>query len=381
MNIVLFFTRSVTLKQWIAQGLFDREKLLYETFIKQSQSINIYWITYGRHDSIIASNLYNQNSLSRKIHVISKPPFFPEGKYFDLIYSLLIPFIYFSLLSRASLIKSNQLDGSWAGLLSSHIFRKPFILRLGFLPSQVEYAACSRNKIRFKLLCLIEKIMASASPNIITTTSSILNTIHLFSSLGKKNCAIIPNYVNTDLFSSSRELSFRDEKIVYYGRLSPEKNLFELIEACHLANIHLDIFGDGPLLNALNDYIKKHNYKVTLSPPLPNSELPCLLNKYRYFALVSSTEGMPKTLIESMSCGVIPIVSPIEPITNILGADYNFVSSSHSSDSISLAITKAMTCSSQLLSDNLSQLVKSRYSISSIAKQELDFYLTVLSRS
>ena len=50
MILSLFFTRNVSLESWVKQGLFDREKLIYEEHLNQGNFKKIYWFTYGSND-------------------------------------------------------------------------------------------------------------------------------------------------------------------------------------------------------------------------------------------------------------------------------------------------------------------------------------------
>jgi hypothetical protein len=43
----LFFTRGVSLRQWIDSGLFDREVLIYQHHLSSHQFDEIIWFTYG----------------------------------------------------------------------------------------------------------------------------------------------------------------------------------------------------------------------------------------------------------------------------------------------------------------------------------------------
>src|SRR3972149_402807 len=51
---------------------------------------------------------------------------------------------------------------------------------------------------------------------------------------------------------------------------------------------------------------------------ISNEELPPVLNRYRFFALPSVREGMPKALIEAMACGLVCIGTDVEGINEII---------------------------------------------------------------
>ena len=56
---------------------------------------------------------------------------------------------------------------------------------------------------------------------------------------------------------------------------------------------------------------------------MPNSLLPEIYNKYKYFILNSSNEGMSKVLLEAMACGCIIFCSDIEANKNIVNNSEN----------------------------------------------------------
>ena len=55
MILSLFFTRGISLEVWLNQGLFDREKLIYEKHLIQGNLKKVYWLTYGSNDKKLVS--------------------------------------------------------------------------------------------------------------------------------------------------------------------------------------------------------------------------------------------------------------------------------------------------------------------------------------
>lgn len=118
----------------------------------------------------------------------------------------------------------------------------------------------------------------------------------------------------------------KSNDLVYTGRLTVEKGLLELIEAlAFLAarniRVTLSIVGQGPdelrLRNAaaeagVQEQITWHGF---VSDP---KEILRILVSARLFVLPSYTEGLPRSLLEAMWCGVPCVTTPVGGIPYVL---------------------------------------------------------------
>jgi glycosyltransferase involved in cell wall biosynthesis len=111
--------------------------------------------------------------------------------------------------------------------------------------------------------------------------------------------------------------------LLFVGRLSHEKNLEALINACQKIKIGLDIIGDGPLREKIKSEIGKHAGSVQLLGIFPNDELPKLYNNYSFFVLPSIYENSPKALLEAMACGCIVLGTAVAGIREIINHGEN----------------------------------------------------------
>jgi len=96
------------------------------------------------------------------------------------------------------------------------------------------------------------------------------------------------------------------------GRLSPEKNVDDLIRALgHVQDMDLIVVGDGPERKKL-EILAKHlgvSGRVTWFGSIPWGErLFGIIRECRAFVLASSSEGFPLVLVEAMSQG-LPVVA------------------------------------------------------------------------
>jgi glycosyltransferase involved in cell wall biosynthesis len=133
-------------------------------------------------------------------------------------------------------------------------------------------------------------------------------------------------YNGTDL---SGELAPADEevspsrrlRVVFVGRLAPEKGLATLAAACQMLTgtneIYVDVFGEGDLLPdvlALTEQKTFLRYRGLFKP----SESRKVLRDYDALVLPSLRgEGMPMAVVEAMAAGTVPICTPISSIPEI----------------------------------------------------------------
>ncbi|CAF0962902.1 unnamed protein product [Adineta steineri] len=121
---------------------------------------------------------------------------------------------------------------------------------------------------------------------------------------------ILSTGIDTDLFKYSP--NFIKNKLVYIGRIAPEKNLFRLIDLFKLVEdeFTLDIVGFGPTDNALKVYAKEKQVKnIQFIGRIDYQDLYKYYQSAQAFVCTSLNESYGFTLLESMSCGT-PVIYP-----------------------------------------------------------------------
>lgn len=116
--------------------------------------------------------------------------------------------------------------------------------------------------------------------------------------------------------------------IGYCGRLTEEKGLHELLQACDaLDNVHLAILGSGRLESWLREQQQTRPW-LHLLPPRPHFEIPAFLRCLNVFVLASKPvhtmqlcweEQFGHVLIEAMACGVATLGSSSGAIPEVIG--------------------------------------------------------------
>jgi glycosyltransferase involved in cell wall biosynthesis len=135
---------------------------------------------------------------------------------------------------------------------------------------------------------------------------------------------VIHNGIDTNLFSPSGKKD-GNIQILWIGRFTPGKGVEYLIEGFRLI---LDSFPDAKLLMIgrgpdRDDAIKKINElglseNIEIRDFVSNSELPEIYQQSDVFVLPSLSEGIPRTILESMSSGIPVICTELPQLVDIV---------------------------------------------------------------
>jgi len=307
-HLALFLSRATPLARWQARGIYAREIALYKTLAQRLGRVSL--VTSGgpgeldfQADLGEIEILHNRWGLSPNL------------------YSLLAPVLHHKSLSRASVFKTNQLDGAWTAILAGKLHRKPVVVRAGYL--WVENFRRTDRGVKSGLASsLIEKAEAFSvrrADALLVTTAALGDFLARKYALAPGKIEISPNYVDVELFRPLENLPKVPGRVCFVGRLSVEKNLPLLIEAVSgLPGISLQLIGEGPGRDDLQKLAASRNSTASFPGVMQNPRLPEQLNQAEAFVLPSQFEGHPKALIEAMSCGTAVIGTDVEGIREVI---------------------------------------------------------------
>jgi len=380
MNVLITFTYGVSLDQWYNSGIIFRELELYKRLTQKNVNFNL--LTYGDHKDL------NYPEVLGTIKV------FPIGKYltskFPKFQSLLLPLRLNQLFKRIDIIKTNQMEGSLIACVGKLLYGKKLIIRCGYewLRTYISDYEIKKKKNIFKFLLrytwmyLIELISYKLADGIILTNKRDVQFIIQKFRLKKKKkkIRIFYNYIDVELFKPLK-LKKKDKSVLFIGRLTREKNLFNLLDAFKdLDGFSLDIIGKGPLEDKLKQTIKELGIKINFLGRFSNNKLPEIINQYQIFILPSYYEGNPKVLLEAMSCGTPCIGTNVIGINDILNHKKNGYLCDLSSNSIKNAITFLYENGDlrEKIGQNARNFVIKNCSLDLIAKKEFLFYNEII---
>ena len=368
MIMILFFTRGVSLRNWVETGLFDREKLIYERHLNEGTFQTIYWITYGTDDKQLAEELKSQQRLHQKIEILEKPSFL-KSRLGDLIFSVLMPLWYRNHLRQADVLKTNQFDGSWAALLAKRLVNKPLILRTGYTASL--FVRRRTNAVmKQKFFEKMESLAYNACDYAIVASEHDRRYICEAYAIKALKIFTVYNYVDTNLFCP-RESQKYDQRLIFVGRLSEQKNLFHLISALQGTTWELDIYGSGELQAILATHAREKNVCVRFQGTVANQELPQVLCRYRYYVLPSLYEGMPKTLLEAMACGLICLATDIPGVDEVITHEKDgYLIPGTEPQEIRKALDRIQQLDGTRLGQNAVEKIRSRFSLEMAVAEE-----------
>ncbi|OHB57287.1 MAG: hypothetical protein A2173_02985 [Planctomycetes bacterium RBG_13_44_8b] len=362
MKLALFFTFGVSLKQWLNAGLFDREKLLYEELLRKEIVSKVLWFTCGAKDKKIAEQLKQTGKLHADIEVIQIPTAFgfAGGKF---LYSLLLPLIKKESLKDADVLMTNQMSGSWSAVLTKKVIKKPLIVRTGYTWSRLKD---SQGTWGLKKI-FIKKAEVFAYRNAdfaVVSTQSQAEFIKDRYSVAEKNIFIIPNYIDINLFKPDNSVEKYPDRLLYVGRISKEKNLFNLTSAVAKAGMQLDLYGCGDLTEDLKHYAQQNGAKLAFKGAVANNLLPQIMNRYRFFILPSLHESLPKSLLEAMACGLVCIGTDVTGINEVISDGVNgWLAKDTDSSSLFESIEKAKSNPPEAIAKAAVETIENKYSL------------------
>lgn len=126
------------------------------------------------------------------------------------------------------------------------------------------------------------------------------------------NTQVLINPVET-LLAAHPQISLIQKTIISIGSLSPQKNQKDMLEIMKIVHEshpdwNLKIYGEGPLFQDLENFIKQNRMSSYVSLEGITSNVPAVLENASLFLLTSAIEGFGLVLVEAMSLG-IPCIS------------------------------------------------------------------------
>ncbi len=324
----IIFTRGVSFFIWEKSGIIDREIKIYQDLSKEFKSIVFF--SYGIDEAKKYSQYFPSN-----VSIISRPKWIPK-----ILYSIFLPFFHTSIWKKISIVKTNQMDGSYTAVMVKKLYGAKLVLRMGY--EWLDYLR-KENRPLFKRLiawCVEYFSYKNADVVVISSEESKKFIINTFNTEPRK-INVIPNYVDTARFAPTSDL--KDPKqIVFVGRLEKVKNLNNLIDALMGLDVKLILVGEGSQKEQLKERAHSRGIEIEFLGIVPQGELPAMLNKSSIFVLPSLSEGNPKALLEAMSCGLACIGSNVSGIRSVINDGQNGLLCEIDVESIRTAVIKLL---------------------------------------
>jgi glycosyltransferase involved in cell wall biosynthesis len=138
--------------------------------------------------------------------------------------------------------------------------------------------------------------------------------------LPQHKIAVKPNFVTDSGNEKSAESSALGDYVLYVGRLTQEKGVITLLNACkQTKEIPLKVLGDGELRAQLESLCIQFNLNVEFLGYQNKDTVISMLKNSRFLVLPSECyEGFPVTVVEAYSCGKPVLASKIGSLDEIV---------------------------------------------------------------
>tara|TARA_B100001057_G_scaffold489655_1_gene576319 strand:- start:105 stop:1232 length:1128 start_codon:yes stop_codon:yes gene_type:complete len=371
-NVLVLLTYGMSFKSWDEASLLEREIKLYNE-ISKSTDINYTFLTYGDSQDLKYENLLHNSS----IYPVYEHHKFYKNKFLRFLHSFLFVFLVRKKFQNIDLIKTNQLMGSWVGVLLKLLNRTPLIIRTGY---DIFTFSLKNNKGVLKLSFYFLLTQFSLVFSDLYTVSSISDKSFLekFFITKRKKIVVITNWV--DYQQNTKPIPMRyKKKILSVGRLETQKNFEFLITEMGKTSIELDIYGKGSLDKKLKDLALSHNVKVNFLGNIPHSKLIKKMEDYKIFCLMSKFEGNPKVVLEAMSNGCVCILSNIPNNSEIIDDNKNGFLLKNTDNNVGIFVKNLLEQEDELnkISNEARNTIMEHYSLEKAIVFEKDNYYKV----
>jgi len=219
--------------------------------------------------------------------------------------AIAMPWVHAASFRACAVLRVFQVTGVIPAVLANARFGVPYVTTYGFW-----YGSLSRPGPKRLVKAVVERVGLKRAAAVIATTEEL----RVRAAARARRVELIPNGVDTRLFAPGASAAARDgeRRVLYVGRLAPEKNLATLITA--VARLpgrrpRLVIVGGGPLEGSLRRQAEAEGVGADFRGVIDQRRLPELYASADAFVLASFTEGHPKVLLEAMSSGLACVAS------------------------------------------------------------------------
>jgi glycosyltransferase involved in cell wall biosynthesis len=228
------------------------------------------------------------------------------------------------LLSQFTVIHGVNPSSSFGFTFSKHRLRRPFVSTLHASHRTVQKVFLSQpisswtlrdiglNILELPLYDFSEKRALLHSDHAVVCSYTLLGQIAAYRKMSLERVSVIQNGVNFDEIERAESLPTDKQdvfSIVYAGRLFPTKGVMYLLEAFKLLrrdfkNVHLSIFGKGPLQNRIRRFIADSNFGDCVSSLgyVPHERLLAEIKKSDIVVFPSLLESQSMFMLEAMAC-------------------------------------------------------------------------------
>ena len=371
MKILVLFTYKNSLGTWKDSGIINRELSYYKN-LSEKNGIEFIFLTFGDD----TENQYLKNYQNLSVIPIYEYIKKSDNNFKLFFRTLKLPLLIKDQLKEISIIKTNQLNGSWIAILLKLIIKKPLLIRTGY--DAFIFSIKDKKSVLKRFLFYVLTQISLIFSDLYTVTSKddfqFIVKNYLFN---KSKIKIRPNWV--DVNPNMKFVNRDNLRIITVGRLVKQKNYEFLIKEFADSNYTIDIVGDGPEKIKLENLAKTLNSNINFLGNLPHYELMNILSSTKYFISTSLYEGNSKVLLEALASGCLVFATDIKNNSEII---------THEKTGILFNLTEGELISSfnkyikdktiRVISENATSHISKNYSLSKVSDNEFSDYIWLL---
>lgn len=195
--------------------------------------------------------------------------------------------------------------------------------------------------------------------------------------LGGKQTRVIPTPVDVSVFRQGNKLD-RQQRLVTVANLIPLKGIDILIRAlCNGPTVKLVVIGDGPEREKLEKLSKELELEehITFTGFISQDKVAEYLQSSSIFVLPSLSEGVPRSILEAMACGMFVIATRVGGIPDVITDEKNgLLVQPNDVNALSKAIQSALKDPRRLSAvGETNRIVAQRYDVKVIGQEISDF--------
>lgn len=310
-SLLLISTYGVGLGLWRQKGLYDREIGYYKKLGKFLDRFGV--LSYDRADGKPEGELYEH--------------FYNRFRLPKMLFSFLAPLLFIRAFKKYGVIRTNQFAGAWtAALMKLFSSKKLFIMRGG-------HAWDYESGSRFARWCadrLTAWSLRMADSVFFVSSEDQEKYLKRYGEHNRKKMRILPNAVDTSVFSYEPRRPDRISRILLIGRLVEMKNFQSVLQAVVAMDerlrkqVSIDIIGEGEYRSTLESIVREHGLPATFHGVLPNDQMAAFLKRSDIFIMPQTYgSGMSKGILEAMATGNIVIASDLPAHRNTIDEGIN----------------------------------------------------------
>jgi len=307
------------------------------------------------------------------------------GREINPLYDLLalIKCVYIISIEKPDLIHAHSSKGGALARLSALFFK----IKVLYTPHAFSFLS-AKNYFKKNIYILIEKSLKTSNTILLATSNSEKNLAINTVGFNPFKVLVLNNAVNP---ISSKELApnqIHSNYICTIARPSYQKNLEMLLEVfLSVSNkhkeIHLYIIGAGeysPSLNKINQIISDYSLeqRITILPWIPRKRALSILKNSKIYVSTSRYEGMPFSVIESMSLKVPCVLTDTDGNRDLVVDGFNgYIIKDMNIEQMSAKICTLIENNSKRkqLGENAHAYYKKHHLLSNFINKLTDYYI------